>query len=238
MYRSALFGAAAFMLAAGGGGGGTAGVPSGPPAGSYDLQTAMAAYVRSAASVNVTLSGTVVANGTAVPFSGTGVLVQSAGTNGTFNGGAALLQSTSISGTTTAGGQSAPYGTSVVDAYDAATTAILGESQSSEVDVASAPILIPSAVGTSAVALGTLSRYTDNTLSVVLGTEQISVAVTRVPVDPASPEVVQFTFKIYDANQVLTETDTQSYLLTATGALSFYGGSANAAAGTLTVTAQ
>ncbi len=182
----------------------------------------MAAYVRTAASVNVTLSGTVVANGTAVPFSGTGVLVQSAGTNGTFNGGAALLQSTSISGTITAGGQSAPYGTSVVDAYDAATTAILGESQSSEVDVAP----------------GTLSRYTDNTLSMVLGTEQISVAVTRVPVDPASPEVVQFTFKIYDANQVLTETDTQSYLLTATGALSFYGGSANAAAGTLTVTAQ
>ena len=43
--------------------------------------------------------------------------------------------------------------------------------------------------------LGTLSRYTDDTLSVVLGTTQVSVAVVLIPVDPGSPEVVQFTYK-------------------------------------------
>jgi hypothetical protein len=233
--RSATIGALALIVSACGGSGNGA---VGPPGGSYDLQTAMAAFVKTSTSVPVNLSGSVTANGTSVPFTGTGTLKQSAGVAGTFNGAPALLQTTSISGTVTAAGQSAPYSTSVVDAYDGSTAAILGESQSSEFDVASAPIMIPSAVGTSAMVLGTLSRYADSTQSVVLGTTQISVAVTQSPVDPGSQEVVQFTFKIYDTSQTLAETDTESHFLTADGVLSFDTGTANTASGTVTVTAQ
>jgi hypothetical protein len=47
-------------------------------------------------------------------------------------------------------------------------------------------------VGTSVTMLGTMSRYSDSTLSVALGTVQVSVAVTLIPVDPGSSEVVQF----------------------------------------------
>jgi hypothetical protein len=53
--------------------------------------------------------------------------------------------------------------------------------------VAQAPVAIPMTVGTSPMILGTLSRYTDDTLSVVLGTTQVSVAVVLIPVDPGSP---------------------------------------------------
>ncbi len=104
--------------------------------------------------------------------------------------------------------------------------------------MAPAPITIPSMVGTSATILGTLSRYKDSTLSVTLGAEQVSVAVTLDPVDPGGPEVVQFTYKIYDTTQTLVETDTYSYYLTQDSVLSFSSAGTQTAAGTLTVTSQ
>jgi hypothetical protein len=214
------------------GGGGSSG---GPPPGSYDLQSAMVALNRGGLSTPVTLTGSVIANGTSVPFTGTGTVTLSAGVDGTFNGAPALLQTETIAGTVTAAGQSLPYNSSAVNAYVGATAAILGESQSAEFDVASAPIAIPSMVGTSPMVLGTLNRYTDSTLSSPLGTTQISVAVVSAPVDPGSPEVVQFTFKSYDMSQTLVETDTIGYSLTAGGVLSLAGATAQNASGMVNV---
>jgi type III secretory pathway component EscS len=198
----------------------------------------MAALVESGLSTNVNLSGTAIVNGTSNPFTGTGTLTLNPSVSGIFNGMMARLQTQSISGTVTVAGQTSQYSSSVVNAYEPSTAAIAGESQSSEFDVAQQPIMIPTVVGTSVTMLGTLSRYSDSTLSVALGTVQVSVAVRFIPVDPGSNEVVQFTYKVFDTSQALVETDTISYVLTENSLLSFYSAETQSAAGTLTVTPQ
>jgi hypothetical protein len=155
-----------------------------------------------------------------------------------FNGMMAQLQTESISGTVTVAGQTSPYSSSVVNAYEPATVAIEGESQNAEFDVAQQPIMIPTMVGTSSTILGTLSRYSDSTLSVALGTVQVSIAVTLIPVDPGSPEVVQFTYKVYNTSQALVETDTVGYNLTENNLLSLNSATTQSATGTLTVMPQ
>lgn len=228
------------VSACGGSGGSALGDPpvTMPPPGSYDLQKAMSALEASGSSTPVSLSGSVTRSGSSYSFTGTGTLTLGPGTSGMFNGGAALLQTITIAGTISVAGTSSPYSSSVVNAYESATGAILGESQSAEVDVASAPIIIPSSVGTTRMILGTLSRYADSTLSVALGTTQISVAVELLPVDPGGQEVVQFTLNSYDMSGMLVQADTQSYYLTEDNVLSFYGATANNSSGTLSVTPQ
>jgi hypothetical protein len=229
---------AAMLLSACGSGGSSNGNPTPSPQGSYDLQAAMRALVKSGLSANVNLSGTAIVNGTSNPFTGGGTLTLSPGVSGMFNETMAQLQTESISGTVTVAEQSSPYSSSVVNAYDPATAAVAGDSQSTEFDVAQAPITIPAVVGTSVTILGTLSRYSDSTLSVALGTVQVSVAVTLIPVDPGSPEVVQFTYKVYSTNQALVETDSVSYDLTENNLLSLNSAATQSATGTLTVTPQ
>jgi hypothetical protein len=229
---------AALLVSACGGGGNNIANPTPSPQGSYDLQTAMAALIESGESNPVELSGTAIVDGISNAFSGSGTSTLSPGASGTFNGTMATLQSQSISGTVTVAGQKASYSTTVLNAYDPTSSAILGESQSNEFDVAQAPISIPTTVGTSSMMLGTLSRYSDSTLSVALGTVQVSVAVTSIPVDPGSPEVVQFTYQVFDTNQVLVETDTFSYNLTEDNVLSLNSAAAQSAAGTLSITPQ
>jgi hypothetical protein len=231
-------GLAALLLSACGSGGSSNGNPTLSPQGSYDLQAAMAGLVKSGLSANVNLSGTVIVNGTSNAFTGTGTLTLSPGVSGMFNGTTAQLQTQSISGTVTVAGQTSPYSSSVVNAYEPATAAVAGDSQSTEFDVAQAPITIPTMVGTSVTMLGTLSRYSDSTLSIALGTVQASVAVTLIPVDPGSPEVVQFTYKVYNTDQALVETDTVSYELTENNQLSWYSAATQTAAGTLIVMPQ
>jgi len=231
--------AALLLSACGSGGGGSTGYPRPVPQGSYDLHAAMAALVESGLSgTNVKLSGTAIVNGTSNTFTGTGTLTLSPGVSGMFNGTMAQLQTQSISGTVIVAGQASPYSSSAVNAYEPATTAIVGESQSTEFDVAQQPIVIPTVVGTSVTMLGTLSRYSDGTLSVALGTVQVSVAVMLIPVDPGSNEVVQFTYKVFDTSQALVETDTISYVLTENNLLSFYSAATQSASGTLTVMPQ
>jgi hypothetical protein len=154
-----------------------------------------------------------------------------------FNGKTQLLQTETISGTVSVAGQSSPYSSTIVTAYDGTTGAILGESESHEFDVAEAPILIPMTVG-SAVVLGTLSRYTDDTQSVVLGTTQVSAGLLLATVDGKGPEVVQFTYKIYDTSQALVETDNFNYYLSEDNVLTLYSYTAQSASGTLSVTPQ
>jgi hypothetical protein len=137
---------AALLLSACGGGSGN---PTPSPQGSYDLQVAMVALVESGLSANVNLSGTAIVNDTSNPFTGTGTLTLSPGVSGTFNGMMAQLQTESISGTVTVAGRTSPYNSSVMSAYEPASAAIEGESQSTEFDVAQQPIMIPTVVGTS-----------------------------------------------------------------------------------------
>ena len=229
---------AALLPSACGSGGGSSGFPTPPPQGSYDLHAGMAALVESGLSDNVNLSGTAIVNGTSNAFTGTGTLTLSPGVSGVFNGTMAQLQTQTISGTVTVAGQTSPYSTSVVNAYEPATAAIEGESQSPEFDVAQQPIMIPTVVGTSVTMLGILSRYSDSTLSVALGTVQVSVAVMFIPVDPGSSEVVQFSYKVYNTSQALVETDTVSYNLTENNLISFNSAATQRASGTLTVTPQ
>jgi hypothetical protein len=66
----------------------------------------------------------------------------------------------------------------------------------------------------------------------------VSVAVTLIPVDPGSQEVVQFTYSVYDTNQALVETDTVSYDLTENNVLSLNSATTQNATGTLTVAPQ
>jgi hypothetical protein len=215
----------------------TSAPPGTPPPGSYDLRTAMNALVKAGLSAGVKLSGNAIVNGTATPFTGTGVLTLSPGASGMFNGKTELLQTEAISGTVSVAGQSSPYSSTIVTAYDGTTGAILGESESHEFDVAQAPILIPTTVG-AAVVLGTLSRYTDDTQSVVLGTTQVSAGLLLATVDGKGPEVVQFTYKVYDTSQSLVETDNFNYYLSEDNVLTLYSYTAQSASGTLSVTPQ
>ena len=227
---------AALLLSACGGGGSGNLTPS--PQGTYDLQTAMTALIESGQSNPVELSGTAIVNGISNTFSGTGTSTLAPGASGMFNGTMATLQTQSIAGTITVAGQKLAYSSSVVNAYEPTSGAILGESQSNEFDVAPAPISIPTTVGTTSMLLGTLNRYSDSTLSVALGTVQVSVAVTLIPTDAGGPELVQFTYQVFDTNQVLVETDTFTYNLTEDSMLSLNSAAAQSAEGTLNITAQ
>lgn len=210
-----------------------------PPRDSYNLRAAMAAFEMNPSTSRVSLSGTKAGGTKSVPFTGSGTLTYGRGTTGTFNGWPALLRTTTIEGDITLGGmrRSEPtaYTSEVTDAYERKTAAILGMSRNGEFDVAPAPILIPSMVGTSPIMLGILRRYTDDTLRVALGTLRISVVVALLPVDPGSPEVVRFTFKSYDVNRTAVQTVTRSYYLSRVDVLSFYGETVTDASGSLSV---
>jgi hypothetical protein len=196
----------------------------------FNLQAGVANMVAHGLNANVSLSGT--ANGT--PFNGSGTYSRAVGANAMFNGGAALSQTESISGTVTAAGQAIPLSVSVTDFFATGNSAFLGENDGTEFDVAQAPITYPtSVVGGSGGALGTVSRYTDSTMSVSLGTAQLSYAV-----DSSNPAKVTLTTKIYDTQNALQETDTTVYSLNTSSVIAFVSASAQTSAGTLTVTAQ
>jgi hypothetical protein len=225
------------LTACGGGGGGGSAAP--PPATTYDLQTGISNLVSKGLTSNVALSGTVIASGNTVSFTGTGTLTLAPSVAATFNNTAAASQTQTLSGTVTANGQSRPFGpSSVVDYYASGTDAFLGETGSSEYDVAQTPFTYPTmVVGGSAGTLGTISRYKDSTMSVSLGTTVVTYAVTA-PVDPGSPVLVKLTNQIKDALGMVTETDVTSYDLSGAGILTLVSASAQNAAGTLMATAQ
>ncbi len=56
-----------------------------------------------------------------------------------------------------------------------------------------------------------------------------------IAVDPGSPEVVPFTYKVYNTSEALVETETVSYNLTANNLLSLNSAAPQSASGTLTV---
>jgi hypothetical protein len=226
----------AFLLSACGGGG----HPSAPTstAGNFDFQAGVRNMVKNGLAATVALSGTVAVNGTATDFTGSGTFTRAVGVSATFEGAAAVSQLTTIAGTVSAAGRSAPYSTSVTDFYSSGDGAFLGEASGNEYEVAQAPIAFPtSIVGGSSGVLGTLSRYTDDTLSVPIGTVQESYA-TLSPVDPGSPIGIAVTTKIYDSQNALIETDVTNYTLTSSGLISLGSASAKTSSGMLTVSTQ
>jgi hypothetical protein len=187
-------------------------------------------------SANVSLSGTVVVNGVSSAFTGSGTFMRPPAVSATFDGTAALSQTTTVAGTITTNVQTAPYSTSVTDYYASSDSAFLGEVSPNEYDVAQAPMVFPTMVVGSGT-LGTLSRYTDSTMSVSLGTAQVSYVV-MIPVDPGSPMGVVITTKIYDTQNTLLKTDVTNYTMTSSNVISLSGASAQNQSGTLTITVQ
>jgi hypothetical protein len=209
-----------------------------PPPANFDLQAGMAKMVANGLSANVGLSGTVTVNGVSTAFTGSGTFMRPPAVSATFNGTAALSQTTTVAGSITAAGQTSPYSTSVTDYYASSDSAFLGEVSASEFDIAQAPISFPAMVlGGSSGTLGTLSRYTNSTMSVSLGTAQLSYFVMA-PVDPGSPIGVAVTTKIYDTQNTLIETDVTNYTMTAGNVVSLSGASAQNQSGMLTITVQ
>jgi hypothetical protein len=220
------------LVACGGGGGDPPLQPPTPT--NFNMQAGIANMVTHGLTSNVTLSGT--AN--SVPFTGTGTYTLTPGVNGTFNGAAALAQTETISGTVNAAGQSLPVSTSVTDYYATADSAFLGESNATEYDVAQAPFQYPTSVsGASSGTLGTVLRYTDQTLSVSVGTAQVTYQ-TMAPVDPGSPMGIAITSKIYGPQSDLLETDVTNYTMTSANVISFSSATAQSAQATLTAKAQ
>jgi hypothetical protein len=229
----------AILLSACGGGNNYAGpMQMPPPPANFDLQAGMAKMVANGLSSNVALSGTVTVSGVSTAFNGSGTFTRSPAVSATFNGSAALSQTTTLTGSITAAGQTKPYSTSVTDYYASSDSAFLGEVSMSEYDVAQAPIVFPTMVmGGSSGTLGTLSRYTDSTMSVSLGTAEVSYS-TLTPVDPGSPIGIVLTTKIFDTQNTLIETDVTNYTMTSSNVISLSGATAQNQSGMLTVTAH
>ena len=125
----------------------------------YNLQKAMADLVASGLTANVKIAGSAMVNGTMTPFSGSGTFTASPAVNALFNNGTALAQTQTYSSSLTTEHAPGPGG-------------FLGEIVGVEYDVAQV--------------LGTLSRYSDSTLSLSLGTIRVSVKVVLAPVDQAA----------------------------------------------------
>ena len=219
-------------------GGGNSPPASMPPPANYDLQAGMAKMVANGLSSNVSLSGSVTVNGVSTSFTGSGTFTRPPAVSATFNGIAALSQTTTVAGSITAAGQTTPYSTSVTDYYASSDSAFLGEVSAGEYDVAQAPISFPTTVtGGSSGTLGTLSRYTDSTMSVSLGTAQVSYSLLT-PVDPGSPIGIVVTTKIFDTQNTLIETDVTNYTMTTSNVVSLSGASAQNQSGMLKITVQ
>ena len=224
------------LLGACGGGGDGNSLAPGPS--TYDIAAGVSGLATHGMKANLTVSGTVTVSGVAVPLTGTGTLSLAAAVADTFNGAAAQTQAETVSATVVAGGQSAPYSRTVSDHYDPTTYALLGESSPGEYDVAQTPITFPATVTAgSSGTLGTLSRYTDNTLGVSLGTVQISYLV-KAPVDANAPAVVEFTNRFFDTNGAMSATAVRDYSLTTANVMLLVSSTVQEGTDTLTVTVK
>lgn len=230
----------ALLPACGGGGGGYQSptpMPMPMQTANFDMQAGMAEMEANGLSANVSLSGTVMVNGVSTAFTGSGTFKRPPAVAAAFNGNAAMSQTTTVSGSIMAAGQTSMYSTSVTDYY-ASGGAFLGEVSASEYDVAQAPIVFPSMiVGGSSGTLGTLSRYTDSTMSVSLGTVQLSYS-TQTPVDMGSPIGIVVTTQIYNAQNMLVETDVTNYSMTSSNVITVTSASAQNQSGTVMITVQ
>ena len=232
--KSAVVSACSLALALAACGGGTSALAPAPE--TYDLQAAYTHLIAAGLTSNVALSGSVPINGVTAAFTGTGTLVLSPGVTGTFNGATELGQTTTISGTIMASGQSSQYSSSVTDYFDPKTYAFQGELSANEYDVVQTPFSYPTSItGGSGGVLGTVSRYTDSTMSMPIGTAQLSYTTTAAAT-AGGPASVQLIDKLYDNLNNLTETDTTTYSISSSNVLAFLSATVSSTSGSLTVT--
>lgn len=225
---------AASLGACGGGGSGDSLGPG--PSSTYNIAAGVSWLVTNGMNANLTVSGNVTANGVALPLTGTGTLSLAVATAGTFNGATAQTQVQTLAATVVSGGQSATVSSTVSVYYDPANYALLGETSSAEYDVAQAPITFPTMVTPGASGtLGTLSRYTDSTQGVSVGTAQISYVV-KAPVNASAPAVVELTTANYDTQGALLETEVRDYSLTTANVMLLVSSTVQKGTDTLTVT--
>jgi flagellar hook-basal body complex protein FliE len=85
--------------------------------------------------------------------------------------------------------------------------------------------------------LGTVSDYSDSTMSVSQGTTQVTYAVTAVS-GSSSSVMVAITDQVDDTQNNLVETDVTNYNLTNTGVLTFVSGTVQNASESLQVVVQ
>lgn len=228
----------AIVISACSGGGNKPFIGPPPPSDNFNLRAGILGMAANGLSSNVGLSGTVTANGVSTAFTGTGNFTRPPGVNVTFDSTAAISQATVVAGSITTAGQTTPYSTSVTDYYASSDGAFLGEVSAQEYHVAQTPIEFPTTVmGGSSGTLGTLSRYSDSTMSVSLGTVQVGYAVLA-PVDSGSPIGVAVTTKIFDTQNNLIETDVTNYTMTSSNVISLSGASAQNQTAMLTITVQ
>ena len=226
--------ALAATAALGGCGGGGSGDRA---AASFNLLAGYTSLVKNGEVASVTLSGNAIAGGVTTPFTGTGTLTLAPSTADTFNGTASISQSVDVSASITGSGQPATYGSSVVNHYSSGTLTFLGQESATEYDVARTAFNYPTTLAdTCTGTLGVLDRYTDNTMSVSLGTIQLTYACTA-PASTGGPLAVKFTSKLYDAQGALAETDVTSYSLTSTNAMTFVSATTQNSLGNLSITA-
>jgi len=205
----------------------------------YNLQAGYSNFVTSGLNTNVSLSGTDVTSSGTVSFTGTGTLAYAAATTTTLDNSPALSQVESLNATVTVDGQSAPVTATVTDFYAPTSSAFLGEtSASGAYAIAQTPITWPdSVVGGSSGTLGTISDYTDSTMSVLTGTSQLSYTVSA-PVDSGGPVSVAITNAIYDTTNTLVETDITTFTLSTSNVLTYVSESAQTSTSTLLISAQ
>jgi hypothetical protein len=235
--------ALALVLTACGGGSGNGDLSGGGSSGGgksqgFNLQTGIANMVSHGLAASVTLSGTVVVNGTSTAVTGSGNYTLSAGAGGaTFNGTTGTTtQTQALVGTVTASGQTLQINQSVTDYYATSNNDFLGETSSSEYDVAQAPFQYPTTVsGGESGTLGTLLRYSDSTMSKSLGSAQTTYTTTSTQNGPLG---VTITTKIYNTTNTLQETDVTNYTLSTSNVITFVSSTAQQTGGTITATAQ
>ncbi len=227
-----LFGLSAALTACGGG-------KSSP--GQYDLQAGIANLVSQGFMANVVLSGSTMVNGSSESYAGPSTFTLTPGASATFDNTTAFSQTEIIAGTVTDNnGHNTPFSMNIVKYYANSNDAFLGEVKSgtsAEYDVAQSPIDFPTIIGpASAGILGVISRYTDSTMSVSIGTAQLSYSVVNSSGEPGTPLLVNLTTKFYDTSNTLTETDTTSYNLAMDAVLTFEMTQSQTPSGTLVAT--
>lgn len=185
----------------GGGGGGGAASPVASPS-SFSAVTVFANQINNGYTKNFAITGTQVVGGDTYNVTGTGSVTVSPAVNTVFEGQSALQNTSTVNGTITVNGISAPV-SDTSQSYSSSSYVPLGESNG-EYWVVQGIATIPSTVIVGdAGAIGTYTRYTDSSKTVVLGTAQVSYSVEA---DTATTAIINVTLQEYDGTNVLEVT--------------------------------
>jgi hypothetical protein len=206
------------LLAGCGGGGGGGGSP-GPVVSTltFPLATANANLINNGYTLNLSVTGTQVYQGSSYGVTGTVTLAQSASTPSTFEQQPALLNTQSMSGSVTVLSITVPI-TSTAQLYSATNYAPLGQVSSGSYYVMQGTPTMPSTgkVGDAAV-IGTYDVYTDSNKSTPIGTAKLSYAVEA---DTANTAIVALIEDDYTSNTLNASTQTR-WKIDASGNVTF-----------------